>query len=156
MEFAESKVGRLVFARFVEDEDLLETITRVAERANVSAGFFFLIGTLKKAKIGFFREGKYEPIEMNQTLEIVSCSGNVSIKENKVFAHAHIAVSDDKGRVFGGHVMPECIIGTTGELVLTEAQNIKLLREFDERIKLYLWSLKKPTSKVRKKRSAQI
>jgi len=126
MEFTESKAGKLVFARLFEDEDLLDTITEAAEKSRVSAGFFFLIGTLKKAKLGFFREGRYETIEMNQPLEIVSCLGNISVRENKVFAHAHISVSDDKGRVFGGHVMPGCIIGAAGELVLMEATNIKL------------------------------
>jgi len=154
MEFAESKIGKVIFARFVENEDLLETITDVAEKAGISAGFFFLIGTLKKANLGFFREGKYETIEMDQPLEIVSCLGNVSVKENKVFAHAHVAVSDDKGAVFGGHVMPECIIGVTGELVLMEAQDIRLLRKFDGKTKLYLWSLMKPARRAKKKRSA--
>jgi len=154
MEFAESKLGKLVFARLDEDEDLLDAVTKVAEKARVSAGVFFLIGNLKKAKMGFFRERKYETIEMNQPLEIVSCLGNISVREDKVFAHAHIAVSDDKGRVFGGHVMPECIIAATGELVLTEAVGIKLLRKFEERINLYLWSLGKPSVKVGKKRSA--
>lgn len=153
MEFTESKTGKIVFARFHEDEDLLDTITNVGEKAKAPAGFFFLIGTLKKARMGFFRDGEYETIEMNQPLEIVSCLGNVSIKENKVFAHAHIAVSDDRGHIFGGHVMPGCIIGATGELVLVEAEGIKLLRKFDEKIKLYLWSLAKAPRKVRKKNS---
>jgi len=143
MEFAESKVGKLVFARFFEDEDLLDTITKVAEEAKVSAGVFFLIGTLKKAKMGFLRKGEYETIEMKQQLEIVSCLGNISAKENKIFAHAHISVSDDKGRVFGGHAMRGCIIAATGELVLIEAVDIKLLRKFEKKTRLYLWSLDK-------------
>jgi len=154
MEFVESKAGKLVFARLIEGEDLLETVTKAAGKAKVSAGVFFLIGTLKKAKMGFFREGKYETIEMNQPLEIVSCLGNISVKENKIFAHAHIAVSDDRGRVFGGHVMPGCIIGATGELVLIKALNLKLLRKFDEGIKLYLWSLGMSSSRAKKRRSA--
>jgi predicted DNA-binding protein with PD1-like motif len=154
MEFAESKIGKVIFARFVENEDILETATDVAEKAGISVGFFFLIGTLKKAKLGFFREGKYEAIEMNQPLEIVSCLGNVSIRKSMVFAHAHIAVSNDKGIVFGGHVMPECIIGATGELVLVEAKGLRLIRKFDEEIKLHLWSLGKPPSRAKEKRSA--
>jgi len=156
MEFAESKVGKLVFARLFEGEDLLDTITQVAERANISTGFFFLIGTLKKAKMGFFREGKYEAIEMDHPLEIVSCIGNISIKENKIFAHAHIAVSDDKGRVVGGHVMSSCIIGATGELILAESLGIKLLRKFEKKNNLYLWSLGKQSSRVQKRRSASV
>ncbi len=153
MEFAKSKVGDLVFARLFEDEDLLETITQVAENADVSSGFFLLIGTLKKANMGFFREGKYETLEMRQPLEIVSCTGNISVKENKIFAHAHIAVSDEDGRVFGGHLMAGCIIGATGELVLVEATDVKLVREFDERTKLHLWALGKTSSKSEMKHS---
>jgi len=153
MEFAECKSGKLVFARLSEDEDVLETVTKAAEKAKVSAGFFFLIGTLKKARMGFLREGKYETVEMNQPLEIVSCLGNISVKENKVFAHAHISVSNDKGRVFGGHVMPRCVIGATGELVLMEAVDIELLRKFDDKTRLYLWAMGKPSSKAEKKRS---
>lgn len=154
MEFAESNVGKLAFARLFKDEDLLDTITQVAEKTKVSAGVFFLIGTLKKAKMGFFREGRYETIEMNQPLEIVSCIGNISIKKNKIFAHAHMAVSDAKGRVFGGHVMPGSIIAATGEMVLIEAVDIKLLRKLEERTKLYLWSFGKPSIKVEKKHSS--
>jgi predicted DNA-binding protein with PD1-like motif len=146
MEFIESKPGKLVFARLVEGEDLLETVTKVAENAKVPVGLFFLIGTLKKAKLGFFREGEYETTQMDQPLEIVSCLGNISIKENKTFAHAHISVSDEKGRVFGGHVMSGCLIGVTGELVLMEAEGVKISRKFDESIKLYLWSMGKSTS----------
>jgi hypothetical protein len=146
MEFVESKPGKLVFARLVEGEDLLETVTKVAENAKVSMGWFFLIGTLKKANLGFFREGEYETTQMDQPLEIVSCLGNISIKENKTFAHAHISVSDEKGRVYGGHVMPGCLIGVTGELVLMEADGVKIFRKFDERIKLYLWSMSKSAS----------
>jgi predicted DNA-binding protein with PD1-like motif len=156
MEFVESRTGKTVFARFFEGEDLLETVTRVADKTNVSSGFFFLIGTLKFAKMGFFREGKYETIEMDQPLEIVSCTGNVSIRQKKVFAHAHIAVSDDKGRVFGGHVMPGCLIGGTGELVLVSALGIKLFRKLDKKTNLALLSFSKVSIERRKKRSTPV
>jgi len=154
MEFCEAGVGRTVFARLSEGEDLLDSVTKVAKRAHVSAGFFFLIGTVRKVNLGFFRGGKYETTEMVVPLEIVSCSGNVSIKEDKVFAHAHIVVSDDKGNAFGGHVMPGCLIGVTGELVLIEATGIRMSRRFDEKTKLSLLSVEKMYSRIRAKRSA--
>jgi len=141
MEYAESKTGKMVFARLFENEDLLEAVTRLAKKSRVSSGLFWLIGTLKEARLGFFREGKYETIEMVQPLEIVSCIGNISLKENKVFAHAHITVSDEKGRTYGGHVMLGCLIGATGELVLIEATGIKLLRKLEKKTELYLWAM---------------
>jgi len=152
MEYSVSKVGKVIFARLSGGEDVLDSITEVAAKAKVSAGFFSLIGTLETAKLGFFHKGKYETIEMQQPLEIVSCLGNISVKEGKLFAHAHMAVSDKEGRVFGGHLMPNCIIGVTGELVLIEAADLKLLREFDQRNKLSLLSFAKPNEKPSKKR----
>jgi len=151
MKFSKAKIGKTVLARLMENEDLLDSITRVAVEAKVSAGFFFLIGTLKTANLGFFRKDKYEAIEMKQPLEIVSCLGNISIKDGKVFAHAHAAVSDEEGKVFGGHVMPGCIIGVTGELVLVEAADTNLTREFDKKTKLSLLSFAKPTAKAKKR-----
>ena len=156
MELYESKVGKVVFARLSGGEDLLESITQLADRAGVSAGFFFLIGTLEKANLGFFREGKYVTKEMVVPLEIASCSGNISIKEGKVFAHAHVVVSDERGNAFGGHVMPGCLVGITSELVLVEAKGINMLRRFDQKTKLFLLSVEKPRSKMKEKRSTSI
>ena len=152
LKYAKSGIGRAVFARFLEDEDLLEAITQVATKSGIHAGLFFLIGTLKSAKLGFYQRGKYLPIEIQKPLEIVSCLGNISLKEEKAFPHAHLAVSDEKGKVFGGHAMPGCIIGATAELVLVEAVGIKIARQLDETNKLSLLSFLKPTNRSEKER----
>jgi len=143
MKSVEAKAGKIIFSRLFEDEDLLEAITQTAVKSRIKAGFFILIGTLKKAKMGFFYKGRYQPIEMAEPLEIVSCIGNISIKEKDPLVHAHIAVSNRKGEVFGGHVMPDCIIAATGELVLIEALDVELRRKLDEKTQLYLWSVGK-------------
>lgn len=67
--------------------------------------------------------------------------GNISIIENKPPVHAHIAVSNRRGEVFGGHVLPGCIIAATGELVLIEAVDVELQRKLDEKTQLCLWSV---------------
>lgn len=141
MELLESNLGTVVFARLQEDDDLLEAITQVAKNINVSAGFFFVIGTLKRANLGFYREGGYQTIPIAEPLEIVSCTGNISMKENTPFPHAHIAVSNAEGKVFGGHAMQGCIIAVTGELVLMETKTNGLLRKLDKKRNLFLWSL---------------
>lgn len=141
LEMAEFKNGRMIFARLSEDENLLEAILHVAKNRQISSGIFLLIGSLKKAKVGFFRGGRYETISIDEPLEIVSCMGNISLKESEPFVHAHIAVSNEKGEVFGGHVMPGCVVAATGELVLLEALNGKLRRKLDTKTGLYVWSL---------------
>lgn len=139
----ESKFEKLVFARFFEGEDLLETIARVADQNGVDSGFFFLIGTLKEAVMGYYREGKYIPIGKAGPLEIASCTGNISVKEKaELVVHGHIVVTDREGNAFGGHVLPGCLVDATAELVLAKVENGTLRREFDVQRNLYLWSLK--------------
>jgi len=140
-EMGKFKAGKLVFARLNEDEDVSEAVLQVAKRNNVSTGLFFLIGTLKRASLGFYRDGKYETRSIDEPLEIVSCMGNVSVRENEPFVHAHVAVSNEKGEVFGGHLMSGCVVAATVELVLIEAVNGKLRRKFDVKTQLHLWSL---------------
>lgn len=73
------KVEKVHFARFDENEDLLDSIKKAADRKSVKAGAFFVIGAVKKAVIGFYRDKKYTTIELKQHLEIASCSGNIEI-----------------------------------------------------------------------------
>ena len=143
MEFVQAKLGKIVIARLYEDEDLLETINQAAKRSNINTGVFSLIGTLKRAAVQFYHERKYETIHIEGPLEIVSCTGNISLKENQPFAHAHIALSDEKGNVKGGHLMQGCIIGATGELMLIEASDLRIIRKYDKKTNLFLLSMEK-------------
>lgn len=138
----ESKVEKAIFARFFEGEDLLEAVASTAKHNGVNSGFFFLIGTLKMAVLGYYERGKYLPIEKVGPLEIASCLGNVSTKENnELVVHAHIVVSDRNSNAFGGHVLPGCTVDATAELVLIRAERGILSRKFDAERNLYLWSL---------------
>ena len=141
MRSSESKIGRIIFARLYENEDLIEVISKIAEHHKIKAAFLNLIGTLKNAKLGFYHRGKYETIEVKETLEIVSCIGNMSIKEeNELVVHAHLSVSNRKGETFGGHLLAGNIVAVTAELTLIEATDISLNRKLDEETKLFLWS----------------
>ena len=143
MKAVESKVEKAIFVRLFEGEDLLETLALAATQNGVNSGFFFLIGTLKNAVLGYYEKGKYLPIEKTGPLEIVSCMGNVSTKErNEIVVHAHIVVSDRNGNAFGGHVLLGCTVDATAELVLVQVEEGTLKRELEAERNLYLWSLK--------------
>ena len=136
------KVGRVVFSRLLEDEDLAESIRRQAETNAIRAGFFILIGTVKRAALGYYKEGKYETVKSEGPLEIASCTGNVAVDEKgEVVIHAHIVVSNRKGEAFGGHLMKGTLVGATAELVIIEAAGVAVKRIFDDKTKLKLWKL---------------
>ena len=89
--------------------------------------------------MGFYEEGEYKRIEVKKPLEIASCIGNVSMKENgELIVHAHMVVSDRSGNSYGGHLLNGCKVAATAELMLIEALEVDLKRKFEDKYKLYL------------------
>lgn len=131
-----------MFSRFLEGEDLAESIRKQAETNGIRAGYFVVIGSVNQAALGYYRDGKYETTFMRGPLEIASCTGNVVVDENdSITVHAHIVVSNAKSEAFGGHLMKGSIIGATAESVMTEAQGVEIQKAYDEKTKLKLWKL---------------
>jgi len=136
------QVGRILFSRIFEDEDLVEAIKKRAEERGVKAGALLLIGTLKNVVLGYYKEGEYKYIRLDGPLEIASCIGNVAVDEKgEVVVHAHVVASSEKGEAFGGHLMKDSHVGATAELVLIEGMGMNLKRTYDEKTKLKLLKL---------------
>ena len=138
----QAKIGKICFARFVENDDVLETIKKNAHENNVKSGALILIGALKHAVLGCYKNGQYINTKLKGHMEIASCTGNIAIDEKgETIVHAHIVVSNEKGEAFGGHLMKDCLVGPTAELVLIEAAGLKLQRAFDQKTNLKLLKL---------------
>lgn len=136
------RVGRILFSRLREDDDVAESVRKNAEEGGIKAGIFILIGALKHAELGCYKEGEYIKSQFVGPLEVASCMGNIAVDERgKTFIHAHMVVSNEKGEAFGGHLMKGSHVGPTAELVILEATGLELQRIFDEKTKLKLLKL---------------
>lgn len=134
--------GKILFARLSEGEDLVDSIKQTAQKGGVKSGLILLIGSLKHATLGYYKEGEYKPIPVEGPLEIASCIGNIAEDDKgDTIVHAHLVVSDENGRASGGHMMKNCIVGATAELTIVEATGLGLRRVFDEKTKLKLLTL---------------
>lgn len=93
--------------RAPEDAELVSFINEFAEKKGIRMGIFNVIGSLKKAKIGYFdtNERKYQVIELSETHELIATMGNISLKDGKPFAHVHAVLGDEKGNTKGGHLV---------------------------------------------------
>jgi predicted DNA-binding protein with PD1-like motif len=119
-----------------------ESIKKNADENGVKAGIFMLIGALKCAVLGCYKEGEYVTTKLDGPLEVASCMGNVSVDEKgETIVHAHIVVSNEKSEAYGGHLMKGCHVGPTAELVIIEAADVRLRRSYDEKTKLKLLKL---------------
>ncbi len=138
----EGKIGRIIFSRILEDEDLAQAIKQRANKSGVKAGLIIAIGSLKTVVLGYYKEGEYKYMRLEGPLEIASCTGNIAVDEKgETIIHAHIVVTNEQGEAFGGHLMQGSIVGATAELTVIEGVGLNLQRIFDEKTKLKLLKL---------------
>jgi len=136
------KAGKIGVFRLLENDDLVESIKKKAQESNIRAGAFILIGSIKHAVLGYYKDGEYKNTKLEGPLEVASCTGNVAVDEKgETVVHAHVIVTNEKGEAFGGHLMKDSPVGATAELIIIEATGISMVRAFDEKTKLRLLRL---------------
>jgi len=120
--------GRGFLFRIPEGMEFLDFVNKFAKEHNVLIGTVSAIGTLRNPRIGYFEEEKkqYKVIELKGTYELISAMGNISLKDNEPFAHIHVSLGDEEGKMFGGHLVE-------GEVFVAEVVVQELLGELLER-----------------------
>ncbi len=112
--------------RLQPDADLKQSLLDYCIEHKVDAACIeSCVGSLKYAAIRFADNS--DGTHVNGKLEIISLSGTLS----RHGAHLHVAVSDDHGKVIGGHLMAGSLIYTTAEIVLRKIPDVIFKREFD-------------------------
>lgn len=132
--------GRCLLARLDRGADLVSQISELARIEGIQAGVFSALGALTQSKIAFYDQGSHEYTEllMTEPVELVSCTGNISIRDGKPFVHAHAVLAGSDGETKGGHLLCGKIFAA--ELYLVELSGEPMVREHDQLTGLYLWS----------------
>jgi len=138
--FTEYNHGRIVTGRLPHGMDIIQSMEGLCEQASIRMAWFSIIGAVSSATIGFYDQEKQEYLShvKAEPFEIISCTGNVSMKDNKLFIHAHIELGDIQGNSFGGHLFSDTII-FAGEFKLEELSGRLRERAFDKTTGLMLW-----------------
>jgi len=121
------------------NSDISESVSAVCKSKGIYSGIVFFIGAVRNATIGYYCQNKkkYKKIKINKPMEIVSGIGNISIKDKRPFLHAHIALSDEKGRVIGGHLYSPTTVFACEAVIIKNRK--KLVRTCDDKTGLFLW-----------------
>jgi predicted DNA-binding protein with PD1-like motif len=98
---------------------------QLSEHAS-GAGFVLQgIGSLSVAQLRLAGAG--QATELRGDLEILTLAGSLAADG----AHLHMSISDEQGRVLGGHVAAGCIVRTTAEILLAVLPDHQFSRELD-------------------------
>lgn len=124
--------------------DLLEEITRYCIEKKINLGKVQAIGAVQKARLGYYHQAKreYQFFELDHPLEITSLIGNISLKEGVPMVHAHVNLSDENGKTYGGHLAPGTQIFAC-EVIIEEFESQTgdlLQRGYDNETGLPLWT----------------
>lgn len=139
MQFRKNALKEIIVVRLDRGDEIISSILRVSRENNITAAAFFGIGAVDYAKIGVFSEGEYKTRIVEGDLEITSLIGNVTMKEQEPFVHAHITLADTNN-TYAGHLL-EARVSVTVELFLLVLEK-EISRIRDQRTGLYLLDLK--------------
>lgn len=125
--------------RIDKGEEVLEQLTILCDKENIKVGEIKGIGASNKIEIGLFNTltKEYKTSIKEGMFEITSLLGNISVKDNNTYLHAHINFSDESLNVYGGHLV-KCYISATCEIVVT-VLNGNIGRKFNNEIGLNLF-----------------
>jgi predicted DNA-binding protein with PD1-like motif len=120
-----SKIKGYAF-RLRPHDDLKQCILQFASNNSIKAGAIIsAVGSLEQYNIRFANQpggtitkGFFEIISLTGTFSESSC-------------HLHVCISDEKGQPFGGHLLDENLIYTTGEIVVVSLDDLEFQRITD-------------------------
>lgn len=133
--------GRTYLFKLAKGKDLLESLADFCHDNQVKCGIVSVVGSVANATIGYYDQvkKKYDKKIINEPLEVVSLTGNISIQDNRPMVHAHIELVGKDYNAFGGHLMPGTKIYVC-EAYIQELVGEPKVRRTDKVTKLSLWA----------------
>lgn len=118
-------------------EKIIESLTASVTALNLRGALISGLGALKNVELGYYELEKKEYIRKTfseEDYELISLTGNLTLREDKPYIHVHASLGDSHFKVFGGHLF-EAIVAVTAEVTFIE-MDFMPIREFDKEIGL--------------------
>jgi hypothetical protein len=126
---------------FEVGDEALEGLRSFAAEQGLTAAQFSGIGAFSEVTLGYFdwESKQYEPIRLDEQVEVLTLAGDVGVKDGEPQVHAHVAVGKRDGSAHGGHLL-SAHVRPTLEVILTESPE-HLRKRVDEQIGVALIDL---------------
>ncbi|MEM8885502.1 MAG: PPC domain-containing DNA-binding protein, partial [Planctomycetota bacterium] len=109
--------GDIVVVALQPGEEILQSLTAVADQYKISGGHINGLGSVSEVEIAFFDPEKkeYVPRSFEEPMEIGNLTGNISKMDGQRFVHCHITVAGPELIAFTGH-LNRAVVGTAAEI----------------------------------------
>lgn len=129
--FEENQLKTFVLV-FDKNDDVVPLLLQFAEDNRLRGARLSGIGGFQRARVGYFDRDtrQYEPIDINEQVELLSLVGNFARKDGKPALHAHVVLGKRDGSAHGGHLL-EGRVWPTMEIMVVETPG-QLQRTIDQ------------------------
>jgi predicted DNA-binding protein with PD1-like motif len=136
----EVSAGRGFVGRLETGSDLVESIEAFCTEHQVLAAQVTVIGAVRQARYAYYDQEAHRYVELASEThhEIVGFTGNISLRDDRPFLHAHATFADVQGATVGGHLLRGCAV-FAAEVMIREVSGVSLVRLPDEETGLALW-----------------
>jgi len=118
---------KTITIRLKPGQDLMGEMDQLAQKHQLKAACVLTcVGSLTTAVLRFANQSHTETLTGH--FEIVSLTGTLSVHGS----HYHISIADEKGQVYGAHLMEGCKVYTTAELVIGVIEGVSYQRTMCE------------------------
>jgi predicted DNA-binding protein with PD1-like motif len=140
MEF-ERFEGRRYELRLESGDELVQALTRFAQKESITFATFHGLGAASSARVAYFdaEARAYETHDISDHTEVVSLNGSIALRDGEPFVHVHAALGRRDLSVLGGHIMA-LVARPTIEVALV-SEPVEIHRFPDEDSGLALLSL---------------
>jgi predicted DNA-binding protein with PD1-like motif len=110
-----------VLVRLERGEEIHRALVDLAGKRGWKGGVITGIGAVEEVEVGFYHldRREYEHRSLPGIHELLSLTGNLSLKDGKPFLHAHVVLMGMDFQVSGGHLF-RARIAVTGEFSLSQ------------------------------------
>jgi predicted DNA-binding protein with PD1-like motif len=130
--------GDGVFVRLERGEEIHPSLTALAADRGWRGAAVTGIGAVDEVEVGFYHldRREYERRPVPGILELLSLTGNLSLRDGTPFLHAHVVLMDASFALHGGHLF-RARIAVTGEFSVRQT-DLRMVRVPDEGVGLPL------------------
>ena len=143
MQNLESRKGRWLVGKLERGDDLMGALVEVCRSHRIQAAEIRALGVVTNLAVTEYdiEAGRYrEAIVRKEACEILQLYGNLSLREEELFAHLHITASYFENGVcvlMAGHLVAAEVFAC--EFFIDSLDDVSLVRQLDGPTGLWLW-----------------